>query len=192
MENLIIKPDRGELAIWFLMLVIFSLPILVACIVLALTVQPLVFSLLIVGLFLFILFFVFWLPAYFKSLEYAIEEEAVRGKKGVFWRRHVTVPYTKITNVDVSQGPVQRLYKIGTVHVQTAGAGGQQGARAELLILGVKDLNEIKNAIMKRVVGHVAIGAMDTTETPPAMTDSNTMKSILEEVTSIRKLLEKE
>jgi len=191
-ENLIIKPDRGELAIWFLMLVIFSLPILVACIVLALTVQPLVFSLLIVGLFLFILFFVFWLPAYFKSLEYAIEEEAVRGKKGVFWRRHVTVPYTKITNVDVSQGPVQRLYKIGTVHVQTAGAGGQQGARAELLILGVKDLNEIKNAIMKRVVGHVAIGAMDTTETPPAMTDSNTMKSILEEVTSIRKLLEKE
>ncbi|HDH58087.1 MAG TPA: PH domain-containing protein [Bacteroidetes bacterium] len=192
MENLIIKPDRGELAIWFLMLVIFSLPILVACIVLALTVQPLVFSLLIVGLFLFILFFVFWLPAYFKSLEYAIEEEAVRGKKGVFWRRYVTVPYTKITNVDVSQGPVQRLYKIGTVHVQTAGAGGQQGARAELLILGVKDLNEIKNAIMKRVVGHVAIGAMDTTETPPAMTDSNTMKSILEEVTSIRKLLEKE
>jgi len=192
MENLIIKPDRGELAIWFLMLAIFSLPILVACIVLALTVQPLVFSLLIVGLFLFILFFVFWLPAYFKSLEYAIEEEAVRGKKGVFWRRHVTVPYTKITNVDVSQGPVQRLYKIGTVHVQTAGAGGQQGARAELLILGVKDLNEIKNAIMKRVVGHVAIGAMDTTETPPAMTDSNTMKSILEEVTSIRKLLEKE
>ena len=192
MENLIIKPDRGELAIWFLMLVIFSLPILVACIVLALTVQPLVFSLLIVGLFLFILFFVFWLPAYFKSLEYAIEEEAVRGKKGVFWSRHVTVPYTKITNVDVSQGPVQRLYKIGTVHVQTAGAGGQQGARAELLILGVKDLNEIKNAIMKRVVGHVAIGAMDTTETPPAMTDSNTMKSILEEVTSIRKLLEKE
>jgi len=191
-ENLIIKPDRGELAIWFLMLVIFSLPILVACIVLALTVQPLVFSLLIVGLFLFILFFVFWLPAYFKSLEYAIEEEAVRGKKGVFWRRYVTVPYTKITNVDVSQGPVQRLYKIGTVHVQTAGAGGQQGARAELLILGVKDLNEIKNAIMKRVVGHVAIGAMDTTETPPAMTDSNTMKSILEEVTSIRKLLEKE
>lgn len=192
MENLIIKPDRGELAIWFLMLVIFSLPILVACIVLALTVQPLVFSFLIVGLFLFILFFVFWLPAYFKSLEYAIEEEAVRGKKGVFWRRYVTVPYTKITNVDVSQGPVQRLYKIGTVHVQTAGAGGQQGARAELLILGVKDLNEIKNAIMKRVVGHVAIGAMDTTETPPAMTDSNTMKSILEEVTSIRKLLEKE
>lgn len=191
MKNLVIKPDRGELSIWFLMLAVFSLPILLACVVLALTVQPLVFSLLIAGFFLAIVFLVFWLPAYFKLLEYAIEDEAVRGKRGVFWRRYVTVPYTKITNVDVSQGPVQRMYKIGTVHVQTAGAGGQQGARAELLILGIKDFNEMKNAIMDRVVGHVTIGAIDTTETPPVVNDSNTMKSILEEVTSIRKLLEK-
>ena len=191
MENLIIKPDRAELSIWFLMLAAFSLPILVAFVVLAFTVQPLVFSLLIVGLFLFILFFVFWLPAYFRLLEYALEDEAVRGEKGVFWRRYVTVPYAKITNVDVSQGPVQRMYKIGTVHIQTAGAGGQQGARAELQILGVKDFNEIKNTIMSRVAGHVAIRPIDSTETQPAMTDSNTLKNILEEVALIRKLLEK-
>ena len=76
--------------------------------------------------------------------------------RGVFWKKNITVPFTKITNVDVTQGPLQRLFNIGTINVQTAGAGGAQGARPELVFVGTRDLEGIKETIMERDRGRIA------------------------------------
>ena len=99
-------------------------------------------------------FIAFWIPAYFKTLEYILDDEAVKMNKGVFWKKRVTVPYHKITNVDVTQGPIERMYNLGTIHVQTAGAGGAQGANAELRMNGIRELESLKNIIMDGVKGH--------------------------------------
>lgn len=106
----------------------------------------------IMGAVLFILLLVLlWIPAFFRSLEYSIDTDAVSGKKGVFWRKTVTIPYYKITNIDITQGPVQRWLGIGTIHCQTAGFAGPQGQRAELRLLGLKDLEGVKEMIRANV-----------------------------------------
>lgn len=88
-----------------------------------------------------------YIPLFFKSLEYRIEEDAITGKKGVFWRRTSTIPYYKITNIDITQGPLQRIFGLSNIHCQTAGAGGHQGAKAELILLGICDPEQLKNTI---------------------------------------------
>ena len=92
-----------------------------------------------------------WIGAYHASLEYVIDDDAVKAKRGVFWQESVAVPYSKITNIDVTQGPLQRRYGLSTVHVQTAGAGGPSAARAELCLHGLKNADEVKEAILAKV-----------------------------------------
>ncbi len=89
-----------------------------------------------------------WLPAFYRSIEYRIDSESVRSTKGVFWKRITTVPFHKITNVDITQGPLQRAFGIGTIHVQTAGAGGSQGGQAELLLHGIEDLEGLRDRLL--------------------------------------------
>lgn len=106
----------------------------------------------IMGCLLFIMLLILlWIPAFYRSLEYSIDSDSISGKKGVFWRRTVTIPYYKITNIDITQGPVQRWFNIGTIHCQTAGMAGPQGQKAELKLLGIKDLEDVKEMIRVNV-----------------------------------------
>ncbi len=127
--------------------------------------------------------FLAWIPAYYRSLEYRIDSAAVRGKRGVFWKRIVTVPYGKITNIDITQGPLQRAYGIGNLHLQTAGAAGSQGGPAELVIYGVRDLEGLKETIMN------SIASVKVTEEERAgRPERETLELILGELSEIRRL----
>jgi len=134
-----------------------------------------------------------WISRYFKSIVFSVDDDAVRMSLGVVWKRQVTVPYRKITNVDVVRGPLERLYGLGTLHIQTAGAGGADGARAEVVMSGLKDLDGPKDMIMARVSGYSPqTNPIERTvsETPQAA-DGDTLGLILEELRGIRKALDK-
>ena len=113
------------------------------------------------GIFFFIVFLVLWLiamilvpiwiPVAFRVLEYTIDDDGVKMSGGVVWKKHVTVPYSKITNVDITRGPLQRYYNIGTIHVQTAGAAGKQGEKAELKLTGIRDLEKVREVIVENI-----------------------------------------
>ena len=125
-----------------------------------------------------------WLPAYYRSIEYRIDTDSVRSTKGVFWKRITTVPFHKITNVDITQGPLQRAFGIYTVHVQTAGSGGSQGGQAELLLQGIEDSEGLRDRLLARSLeeGRAADGERAAGAT--------TSEPVLEELTRIRRLLE--
>ena len=134
-----------------------------------------------------------WVPYYVRSLEYRVTGETVEYRGGVFWKRRVTVPFVKITNVDVTQGPVERRFGLGTVHVQTAGAGGAQGGRAELRISGIADIDRIRGLILTRI--GVGTGDNDGTGGAVAMPRSGAagetealLGAILAELRAIRSL----
>ncbi len=133
----------------------------------------------------------FWIPAYFRSLEYVLNEDSVKATSGVFWKRNVTVPFGKVTNIDITQGPLQRRFGIGTIHVQTAGAGGNQGGRAELVIYGIKNLAGVKDMLSERITGHIGSKRNEGTTTP-LTAGSETLEKILEELIAIRKTIEKD
>ena len=134
-----------------------------------------------------------WLPAYYRTLEYEVDDDSVNAKRGVFWKRYVTVPFTKITNIDVHQGPLERQFGLGTIHIQTAGAGGQQGGVAELKLVGIRDLGGVKELIAERVkqYSHRAAAGPAPGTAHESESDSEVLKKILNELGAIRTVLER-
>ncbi len=65
-----------------------------------------------------------WPAARHRNLRYLVEEDGLRIRRGVFWRKVIWIPITRVQHTDVSQGPVQRKFGLGTLTVHTAGTAG--------------------------------------------------------------------
>jgi len=65
-----------------------------------------------------------WPAARHKKLRYLVEEDGLRIRRGVFWRKVIWIPITRVQHTDVSQGPMQRKYGMGTLTIHTAGTAG--------------------------------------------------------------------
>jgi putative membrane protein len=61
-----------------------------------------------------------------QTTRWFLEDDAVRLRRGVFTENVVTIPYDRVQAVDTVRGPVQRLFGVVELHVQSAG-GGRQG-----------------------------------------------------------------
>ena len=59
-----------------------------------------------------------------RRLRYRVDPEGLRIQQGVFWRKTVWIPITRVQHTDVSQGPLQRKYDLATLTVHTAGTEG--------------------------------------------------------------------
>ena len=196
MECIELRPEKEQKTMWFIDWTMLFFIGLVPLVVFLAVIPPgevewLVFLLCLVGWLVVMGLILVWIPAFYKSLEYLIDSDSVKMKKGVFWKKNVAVPFTKITNLDVTEGPVQRMFGIGTINVQTAGAGGQQGAQPELKLLGVRDLEGVKDSIMERVRGYTISGSGEVKEKAAEVSDSEILGRMLEELTAIREVLEK-
>lgn len=193
MEPLVVKPEKELKALWQVYWAIWFIVLVVPGLILALAIQfpeNIIFWSYAALCSIIMLLILLWITPFYRSLEYVIDADAVRGEKGVFWRRRTSVPYAKITNIDISQGPVERAFGIGKVHVQTAGAGGQQGARAELKVVGVRDLDGTKDAIMARVREWAPSAAAGAGAEGGEEGSRELLARMLEELAAIRQVLE--
>ena len=157
---------------------------------------PWVLALLVVPTLAAFAFLTWWIPAFYRSADYRLTDEEIEYHRGVFFRGKTTVPYNRITNVDATQGPVQRLVDCGSVGIHTAGYAGQMGA--ELTITGISDYEDVKEQVLDRVRDRrpVATEGEDDTDTDLAglvagerRTESTEM---LAEIRRIRELLERD
>ncbi len=57
---------------------------------------------------------------------YEIADASIRHRHGVISPDETVVPLARVHSIDVTQGPVQRLFGVNELHVQTAG-GGEKG-----------------------------------------------------------------
>jgi len=189
METIAVQPEKGLRSLWLLIWAIWFIIGLMALAILMVA-NPLVFGLIIFIWLITMILILLWIPAFYNSLQYTIEDDYVRSDSGVFWKKHVTVPFNKITNIDITEGPLQRMFGIGTIHLQTAGAGGQQGPKAELRLLGIRNLDWVKDIIMEGTRGHKIAEAVQVKNEAVQQSDSQTLEQMLKELSSIRKLLE--
>jgi len=175
--------------------ILLGLSWIVPVVVVALLVLPLAHASAITVALLFPLlvvagFTAFWIQKYYSSITYMLTNNEIVVERGVWWKRKSFVPYNRITNISVVQGPIARQFGLGTVRVQTAGfsGGGSTGARvAEAVILGVKNFEEVRNVIMDFVkrVRPVAVEAEAEAPAPRGVD-----QQILNELRRIRKALE--
>jgi membrane protein YdbS with pleckstrin-like domain len=81
-------------------------------------VVPLVWVLLV---FLLILNTV-WLPARkYAAWSYRLDDRVLELRNGVFWKRSVMIPLTRLQHVDLSRGPLERRFGVASLEVFTAG-----------------------------------------------------------------------
>ncbi|WP_158059271.1 PH domain-containing protein [Halorussus halophilus] len=140
-------------------------------------------------------FMTWWIPAFFRTADYRFTDQEIEFRRGVFFQQKTTVPYNRVTNVDATQGPIQRLVDAGQVGIHTAGYGGQMGA--ELTIDGVSDYEAIKDQILAKTRRRPP-EATESGETDAPGRENSTPRSeptaetpeVLAELRRIRELLE--
>jgi len=155
-----------------------------ALIITAFLLVPLFFSIVLVG---------YWIDRFCASISYALTANEIIVHKGVWWRKKGYVPYNRITNINIIQGPISRHFQLGTVLIQTAGFSGGAGSAggfkpAEAVIFGVKNFEEIKDKVMNfvREIRPVAVEAR-----AEALAPQDINRQILAELKRISKTLEK-
>ncbi len=62
-----------------------------------------------------------WPAISYRHTSYRVDEAGLEIMRGVYWRTTTNVPRSRIQHTDVSQGPLERRYSLGTLVVYTAG-----------------------------------------------------------------------
>ena len=70
------------------------------------------------------LFCYLWPELNHRHLRYRVDQAGVRIKRGILWRKTISIPASRVQHTDVSQGPLQRRYGLATLTVHTAGSEG--------------------------------------------------------------------
>jgi membrane protein YdbS with pleckstrin-like domain len=136
-----------------------------------------------------VVLFIVWTRLYYESMWYELHRDEMRWRRGVLFRRTGIVPYNRITNIDIRQGPIMRALSISTLSIQTAGYSGK--AQAEIRIEGIVHAEELRELIRTMVRSCAAGGdGTGTGSTQTSITGKTTDSQILEELRIIRALLE--
>jgi hypothetical protein len=68
----------------------------------------------------------FWPEIDYRHTWYRIDPEVLEIRRGVAWRRAITVPRSRVQHIDVSQGPLERSHGLASLTVYTAGTEHSQ------------------------------------------------------------------
>jgi membrane protein YdbS with pleckstrin-like domain len=161
--------------------------------------------------FWYIVSSVFWflpaliaIPMYIRSFEYSVISKAgatmpeIYVKKGLINVTKKHVPFRTITNIASRAGPIDRLFGVGTVEIQTAGfsGGAQAGRSPEEKLEGITFYEQVRDFVLQElrrfrdpyVIGTEVVHPVD--EKVPRLSDSLD-DEILITLREIRIVLEK-
>jgi len=184
------KPSVA-LTTWFIVDFALIILVILSCLLVTqiLAYEPdwLITGLILTGLLILIVIFVAWVRLYYQSMWYELRHDEMSWKRGVWFRRTGIVPYNRITNLDVIQGPVMRRLGISTLSIQTAGYSGQ--AVPEIRIEGIEHADDLRELI-RSLVRQSGMHNDGTGGTFPTGVPSD--QKIIEELVKIRTLLDQQ
>ncbi|MHA2168481.1 MAG: PH domain-containing protein [Candidatus Kariarchaeaceae archaeon] len=95
---------------------------------------------------------IWYTGVYYNSILFEIMEDEVHVNKGVITKTRKIVPYRTITNVEIKQGPYDRILGLGTIELQTAGfSSNKRGPEERIDGLPSHELEIIQTLIIDRV-----------------------------------------
>jgi hypothetical protein len=62
-----------------------------------------------------------WPARAYQHTSYRVDDQGIEIRKGVYWRVVINVPRSRVQHIDVSQGPIERRFGLGTLVIYTAG-----------------------------------------------------------------------
>ena len=170
----------------FLLVILLILTCTIVPVIIASASDWIITGLSLTGMLILIVIFIAWVRLYYASMWYELKDDEMSWKRGVWFRRTGIVPYNRITNLDVIQGPVMRRLGISTLSIQTAGYSGQ--AVPEIRIEGIEHADDLRELI-RTLVRQSGVHSDGTGGGAPQITLPTDQK-IIEEMVKIRILLE--
>ncbi|MCY3410710.1 MAG: PH domain-containing protein [Candidatus Heimdallarchaeota archaeon] len=128
---------------------------------------------------------------YYNSVDFKIAEESIQVNRGIITRSNKIVPFRTITNIDIRQGPFDRLFGIGSVELQTAGSSGPAMPEGKIDGIPYEQVTELREFLIEKVrkiKGSAAI-SHDNDYDHDEDYENNDMKALLKEVRELKDLL---
>ena len=88
------------------------------------------------GAVLLLLFMTASLYLYWRRFEFRVGENEIRIDSGILNRTHRSIPFDRIQDVDITQGPVARLLGLAKVKFETGGSAGEEEGVLQAIELG--------------------------------------------------------
>ena len=91
---------------------------------------------------------------YIDVFTYSMKDSHLEIINGVFTKNKVTIPYSRIQNINIKNGVFDRMYKLNTIWIETAGTsninqGGSGFGKPEGYIPGIKNPQEFEVNLKK-------------------------------------------
>ena len=88
-----------------------------------------------------------WPAIDYRHTFYRVDDEGIEIRRGVYWRVVINVPRSRVQHTDVSQGPLERRFGLGTLVIYTAGT---DHAKVELVGLDHQVALRIREHLLPR------------------------------------------
>jgi len=98
-----------------------------------------------------------YIPYEYRSIEYSVKAETGETMPEIYVKRGVAtvtrkhVPFRTITNISSKAGVFDRLFNIGSVHIETAGYSGSHQAGPEVKLEGIVFYEEVRDFILNEL-----------------------------------------
>lgn len=201
-KNIPFKPSPAFVP-WFIIDFILFVILIAACTVIPFVLAAgnelemlMLLAMILAGIVVILVVFIVWTRLYYDTMAYELHDDELRWRRGVWFRTTGIVPYNRITNLDLKQGPVMRWLKISTISIQTAGYSGQ--AVPEICIEAIEQAEELREILRQsvRACSSRSDGTGTGGQTSPAadspVATTGTSILILDELKKIRQLLEQQ
>ncbi|NVK83124.1 MAG: PH domain-containing protein [Cytophagia bacterium] len=99
-------------------------------------------------------FSIFYAIKAFPKKKYSLREKDIIYSKGLLWQTRTAIPFNRIQHAEVKQGPIERIFKLHSLKVYTAG-----GESSDLVIPGLSEENAGK--IKEFIMGKTALDGVD-------------------------------
>ena len=86
----------------------------------------------------------------FKNFKYSFKQSYIDEMSGIFVKNHTIIPYEQIEKINVHQNFIQRVMKIYSVKIQTAGNSGTMRPEGLLPGLSIEEVENVKKEISLR------------------------------------------
>ncbi len=111
---------------------------------------------------------VFSMFLYWTRFEFRVGDNEIRIDSGIISRTHRSIPFDRIQDVDISQGPIARPLGIAKVKFETGGSAGAGKDECVLHAIPLERAQALRALIRAhRSTGIAAVAASDEAEQPP-------------------------
>lgn len=90
---------------------------------------------------------VWWVNAFFDTLECYLTSRSLVYRRGIFWKTEKTIPLTRIQDLGMMQGPLMRGFGIHRLKIETAGQSAP-GGTGEAVLIGVVGAVEFRDRVL--------------------------------------------